>query len=805
MKASLQWLKEYVPIDVKPEELGHLLTMAGLEVEGMETIGAGFEQVIASRVLEVRPHPDADRLSVCMVETGKGVIQVVCGAPNVEAGVFAPLALPGAKLPGGGVIKKGRIRGEMSEGMLLAEDELGLTNDHGGIMILSGPLPSGVPLADVLSIPDTIFDLSITPNRPDCTCIIGIAREIAAVTGETLRLPEIVLNESESLPIYDLTNVSILDPQGCPRYTAGMIQGVKQGISPFWMRYRLYQSGVRSINNLVDVTNYVMLEMGQPLHAFDYHRLRENRIVVRRAEAGEEFSTLDGQNRKLSPDILMICDGEKPVALAGIMGGLNSEVVEETRDLLIESAFFDPVTIRRGSKFLGLSTEASYRFERGADINGTIRALKRAMSLISDLAGGRISRGIIDNFPGRTVLPSIPFRTEKANAALGISLNREKMKGILKSLEMEVEDLGENDLTVKPPSFRVDLQREVDLIEEVARLYGFDKIPVTYPSIRPSDEIESSELQLRDGIRPIMTGLGFSEIITYSFISPDSIDRMGAEENSDLKAFTVIMNPLSADQSVLRTSLIPGLLGVVRTNLNHGERNLKLFEWGKVFFQREKDKQPVEKLCLAAAMTGSYSGKKWYDQERPVDFYDIKGAVEVLLEEIGLSNLRFGGDEKPCAFDPEYSCGITFSDRIIGRLGKVSSRVIDAYDLREENIFVFELDIETVLSVQPIERGFKPFAKYPAVYRDLSILLDRSVESARIVDTIIRQGRGLTESVDIFDLYEGDKIAASEKAVALRICFRSESRTLGGDEINRLHDSIVEAIRLETGGRLRER
>ncbi len=803
MKASLQWLKEYVPIDVKPEELGDLLTMAGLEIEGMETIGEGFEQVIVSRILEVRRHPNADRLSLCMVDTGRDTIQVVCGAPNVEVGVFSPLALPGAKLPGGGVIKKGRIRGEMSEGMLLAEDELGLTGDHSGIMILPGALSSGTPLDSVLSVPDTVFEVSITPNRPDCTCIIGIAREIAAVTGQTLRLPEIVFKENETA-IDDLTNVSILDPQGCPRYTAGMIQGVKQGVSPFWMRYRLYHSGVRSINNLVDVTNYVMLEMGQPLHAFDYHRLRENRIVVRRAETGEEFTTLDGQNRKMSPDILMICDGERPVALAGIMGGLNSEVVEETRDLLIESAFFDPATIRRGSKFLGLSTEASYRFERGADVGGTTRALKRAMSLISDLAGGSISSGIIDNFPGRTASPTISFRTEKANAALGISLTREMMKGILKSLEMEVEDLGENSLTVKPPSFRVDLQREVDLIEEVARLYGFDNIPITFPSIRPSDEKEPPELQLRDSIRPIMTGLGFSEIITYSFISPDSIDRMGADKNSDLRALTVIMNPLSADQSVLRTSLIPGILGAVRTNFNRGERNLKLFEWGKLFFQKEKDKQPIENLRLTAVMTGAYEGKKWYNNERQVDFYDIKGAAEVLLEEMGLSDLHFGGDEKACAFDPEYSCEIAYEDKVVGRLGKLSSRVIDAYDLREENIFIFELDIETLLTVQGVERKFRPFAKYPAVFRDISILLDRRIESSRIVDAIIRQGRGLTESVDIFDLYEGNKIAASEKAVALRICYRSESRTLGGDEINRLHDSIVEAVRLETGGRLRE-
>ncbi len=802
MKASLNWLKEYVTIDAEPEELGHLLTMAGLEVEGMEAIGAGFDQVVVSRILEVQPHPNADRLCLCMVETGSDTIQVVCGAPNVEVGAFSPLALPGAKLPGG-VIKKGRIRGEMSEGMLLAEDELGLTSDHGGIMILSGILSSGAPLSTVLAVPDTVFDVSITPNRPDCACIIGIAREIAAVTGQMLKLPEIVFKE-EGPPVGDLAKIAIQDPQGCPRYVAGVIQGVKQGISPFWLRYRLHQAGIRSINNLVDVTNYVMLEMGQPLHAFDYHRLRENRVVVRRAEAGEEFTTLDGENRKMSQETLMICDGERPVALAGIMGGFNSEVVEETRDLLIESAFFDPVTIRRGSKFLGLSTEASYRFERGADIGGTKQALQRAISLISDLAGGKISSGVLDNFPGKITPPNIQFRVKKTNAALGISLSKEKMKELLKSLEMEVKDFRENDLTVTPPSFRVDILREVDLVEEVARLYGFDNIPVTYPRIRPSDEIEAPELRVRDKIRPIMTGLGFSEIITYSFISPDSADHLGADINSDLRSFTTVMNPLTVEQSVLRTSLLPGLLGAIGTNFNYGERNLKLFEWGKLFFQKEKNKQPIEKLCLTAVMTGAYRGKNWYGPERQVDFYDIKGAAEVLLNEIGLSNLHFGGDEKSCEFDPECSCGITFAGKMVGRLGRLSSQVMIAYDLKEENIFAFELDIETLLSVQPTEKQFRPFAKYPAVFRDISILLDRRIESSRIVDTINRHGRDLTESVDIFDLYEGNKIAASEKAVALRICYRSENRTLDGDEINRLHDSIIEAVRVDTGGRLRE-
>jgi len=397
MKLSLNWLKDYIDIEMPIDELSHLLTMAGLEVEGIEPVGQSLDDIIVAKLLDVEAHPKADRLSVCQIDNGKETVQVVCGAPNLEVGSLVPFIPAGKCLPNGMEIKESKLRGVMSKGMLLAEDEMGLTDDHTGIMILPSDFGPGTPLSS-FSFSDWVFDLSITPNRPDWTSVLGVAREISAITGQGLKRPEITITEG-STPINELTSVTIKDVTGCPRYAAGVIQNVALGPSPFWMRYRLFLSDIRSIDNIVDVTNYVLMEMGQPLHAFDFHRLRENRIEVRRAEDGETFSTLDGETRTLNNETLMICDGERAVALAGIMGGLNSEIFEGTKDILLESAFFDSVTIRRGSKRLGLSTEASYRFERGADIEGVTTALKRAMSLISDLAGGRIATGIIDNYP----------------------------------------------------------------------------------------------------------------------------------------------------------------------------------------------------------------------------------------------------------------------------------------------------------------------------------------------------------------------------------------------------------------------
>jgi phenylalanyl-tRNA synthetase beta chain len=681
-------------------------------------------------------------------------------------------------------------------------------------MILPPNLAPGTPLSSPssdlkpLELSDWVFDLSITPNRPDWTSVLGVAREIAAITGQTLKRPEIIIEE-EDAPISELARVTIDDPVGCPRYAAGVIQGVELGFSPFWMRRRLFLSGIRSINNIVDGTNYVLLEMGQPLHAFDYDRLRENRIIVRRAEKGETFITLDGETRSLPSESLMICDGERAVALAGIMGGLNSEITSDTGDVLLESAFFDPVTIRRCSKRLGLSTEASYRFERGIDIEGVTTALKRAMSLISHLAGGNIASGIIDIYPRQYTPPDIRLHIDKTNRLLGTSLSKDAVRGYLEALEMDVRDMNvsEDDrvrLVVSPPSFRVDITREADLIEEVARVFGYENIPVTYPSIRPGQIGDAPELALPGQIRQIMIGLGFTEIITYSFISPKSADMLGAEEASSLRKFVPILNPLAIDQSVMRTSLVPGILNTVGVNVAHYERDLRLFEWGKVFFQMGEDLQPDEKVLLTAVMTGLSQKKSWHCDERTLDFYDIKGALEALLAALGLKEITFNRETDLTAYDPECSAGVSCSGSAIGRVGQVSSKVMEAYGLEKANAFMFEIDIAALLKEIPATRRFQPFARFPAVYRDISLILNREVESASVIDIIKSKGAELIESVEIFDLYEGGKSDRSEKALAFRISYRSKDRTLDGAEVNHLHESIIDEIRLKTGGRLRE-
>jgi phenylalanyl-tRNA synthetase beta chain len=803
MKVSLNWLNEYVDIKLSPSDLGDTLTMAGLEVEGLESVGNNLESVVAARIEKVAPHPNADRLFLCFVDTGSGKSQVVCGAPNLHEGMLAPLALPGSRLPTGMTVEKSKIRGQISEGMLLAEDEMGLSDDHTGIMPLDDATPLGIPVSSVLSLPDWIFDIGITPNRGDCACVLGIAREIAAITGAELRFPDIFLHE-EGPAIDTLTSVTVEDPLGCPRYAAGLLQGITIGPSPFWIRYRLFQSGVRSISNIVDVTNYVMLELGQPLHAFDFNRLKENRIVVKRASEGDRFTTLDGQTRDLTSEMLMIGDAGGFVGVAGIMGGLNSEIFAGTEDVLLESAFFDPITIRRGAKRLSLSTEASYRFERGIDIEGVTRALRRSLSLMQRLAGGRLASGIIDNYPHPHKGPKILFRPERANHFLGTKLSGERMSEYFRALDMSVKEKNSGIIQVTPPSFRVDIEREVDLIEEVARLYGYDNIPVSSPSVRLSDAQDSPELGLRERIGSLACSFGFAEVITYSFVSPESLQSAGSVEARSEKPVVTIMNPLTTDQSVLRTSLVPGLLNTLKTNAVRGETNLRFFEWGKVFFQGKKDSLADERTWFAGAMSGAYRTKTWYCDDRLVDYYDAKGIIEGILKNLGVGDVSFTRGAPCPPYDPEISSRITASGTCVGYVGRVNKSVEKAFDLENSNTYLFDLDINAVLTALPQEKRFRPFARYPAVYRDISMVVNRTIESAKILALIRERGKDLVESVAIFDYYEGKKMNPNEKALGFRICYRSDEGTLEGARVNELHEKIIAAIRRETGGRLRE-
>ncbi len=803
MRVSINWLKDYVNIDISPHDLAERLTMAGLEVETLDPVGHSLQDIVAAKILSVTRHPDAERLFLCRVDAGHGEIPVVCSAPNLEEGTLVPMALPGTELPGGLKVKESWIRGERSEGMLLAEDEMGLTDDHTGLMILPSDLNPGDRVFHTLSLEDWALDVAITPNRPDCASVIGIAREIAAITGQKLKRPEIRVTTS-STPIEDLTQVTVDDPGGCPRYAAGIIRGVEPRPSPFWLRYRLHVSGMRAINNIVDVTNYVLLETGHPLHSFDYDRLKGNRIVVRRAEENEVFMTLDGQSHNLNAEMLMICDAERAVAVAGIMGGLNSEIFSGSTNVLVESAFFDPVTIRKGAKRLGMSTEASYRFERGVDIESVSIALERALMLMYQLGGGEIAKGFIDEYPKPYIPSVIKLRIDKANSLLGSSISCERAVKHLRALEMEVEKLDADILQVTPPTFRVDLTREVDLVEEVARMEGFDKISVTCPSIKPSDEVEPPEQVMVATLRETMVGLGFNEVINYSFVSPDTADLLIAGEESPLRSFVPILNPLTVDQSVMRTSLVPGVLETVRTNVAYGVKDLRLFEWGNVFIHTEADALPHEKPFLVAVMTGLFNQKQWYCEERSADFFDIKGIVEVLLKTLGFHGALFKRSEMPPYYNPENSSSIYLSDSVIGTVGQVLPKLMVDSDLETLTAYLFELDIRALLEQTPEPITFKPLPKFPAVFRDISLIVQRKVESSKIQEIVKREGGDLLESVHLYDLYEGGKIEKAEKAVTLRICYRSKEGTLEGKEINRLHEEIIQRIRREIGARLRE-
>jgi phenylalanyl-tRNA synthetase beta chain len=800
MKVSLNWIKQFVPIDLNPSEVAEMLTMAGLEVEGIEYRGRGLGDVIISKILDIMPHPKADRLSICQVSTGSREVSVVCGATNIEKGHVVALALPGTRLPDGTPIKETKIRGELSYGMLLAEDEMGLTDDHSGIMILPDDLSPGQSLPDIMALEDCMLDVAITPNRIDCASVVGIAREIGALTDTPIVMPEIHLEQGDA-PIEDLASVTVLDAHGCPRYAAGLVDQVKIGPSPFWMRYRLHVSGIRAINNVVDVTNYVLLELGQPLHAFDYHRLAGGTIVVQKAKNGQTFTTLDGQERDLDYQTLMICDGERAVALAGIMGGLNSEITQSSAVVLVESAYFDPITIRRSSKRLGLSTEASYRFERGIDIGGVDRALKRSLMLIAEVAGGKLARGIIDCYPEPWSAPRITVRVSRTNEILGTEIGREEIAHHLSSLGMAVRENDSNRMEVKPPSFRVDLTREADLIEEIARLVGYDTIPVTLPAIRSGQE-DTAVISLRDRIKALLVGAGFLELVTYSFISPKSVEMLGADEHSVLYSFVKLLNPLSIDQSVMRTSLMPGLLSSARLNAMRGQYNLRIFEWGKIFLQGDEE-LPHEKEFLAALLSGKVSSHQWYQAPREVDFFDIKGTAEHILEGLGIEEPSFVRNEPKEGIDPHEYAKILCSGSEVGTIGRASKDAMAGYEL-EGKTYLLELDIEALLPHVSWVRGFTPIAKYPSVRRDISIVVQRSTETATLIGIVKEMGKDLVESVAIFDVYEGKGIDSKEKAIAFRIHYRSKDKTLTDDEVNKVHEEVITEIRRRTGGRLRE-
>ncbi|MCX8117294.1 MAG: phenylalanine--tRNA ligase subunit beta [Desulfobacterota bacterium] len=793
MKVSLNWLRDYVDIRLDLKDLVHLLTMAGLEVESATPVGQGLEKVVVAEIEAIRKHPNADRLSLVRVRTSGERFSIVCGATNIREGQKVPLALVGARLPNGIEIRRSKIRGEVSEGMLCSEIELGLGEDATGIMILEPHLTPGVRLDEALGLSDTVLDLSITPNRPDCLCVIGIAREIAALTGERLRYPSLALPD-EGDEIHQKTSVTLLDPDLCPRYVARLIEGVTVGPSPRWMQSRLEKVGIRSINNVVDVTNYVMMEMGQPLHAFDFDLLEEGRIVVRRARQGETFVTLDGVKRSLDEEMLMICDGVKPVALAGVMGGLNSEIRPQTRTVLLESAYFHPANNRRTSKRLGLETEASYRFGRGVDYGGCLRAADRAASLIRQLSGGRVVEGALDVYPRPIRPPSISLSHSRVGRLLGIEISPRKIVAYLRNLEMDVQENGEGRWVVTPPTFRSDLEREVDLIEELARLDGYDKIPVTLPTGPPSSEEMSRQRVLEERAKDLLVQHGYHEVITYSFTSPSALDGLHLPSEDPRRRMVAILNPLTTEMSVLRTSLIPGLIETARYNLSHQNRNLKLFELKKIYLPQEGEKLPREVQFLAGLAMGMDRDPHWASTAREIDFYDLKGCIEDLCEFLQIQGVTFQKTEEIPYLHPGKASQILLRGEAIGVVGEIHPDTLRYYEI-PARAYLFEIDFEALVKGVTEKKKVQPLPRFPSVFRDLSLVVEEDLEVERVEQAIRSLQPPFIDEIRLFDLYRGAPIPQGKKSLTYRLRYQASDRTLTDEEVNRVHEQVIQRLR----------
>ena len=806
MKITYQWLKRYVDFDWSPGELADRLTMLGLEVEASERVGQSYDGVLVAEVLERAPHPNADRLLVCRINDGQGVRRIVCGADNFSAGDRVPLVLPGYALPTregekSRPIKAGKIRGEVSEGMLCSGQELGLSDDGEGLLLLDADATPGQNLGDYLGTDeaDTLYDLEITPNRPDWNGVLGIAREVAALANLELRCPAVELQESGS-PCAGRIRIRLEDPERCPRYSARLIERVAVGPSPAWLSNLLSKLGLRSINNVVDVTNFVMMEIGQPLHAFDCRSLARNEdgtatVVVRRAHEGETFTSLDGQEHRLNGSEIMIADEQKAVALGGVMGGLNSEITPETTEVLLESACFAPGNIRATSKRLNLRTDASYRFERGVDAQTVDWASRRAAALICETTGGQLRSGAVDAWPEPPEPRRVSLRFERTDRLLGIRIPPEEQLAFLERLGLSRRSRTETAGKFAIPSHRDDLKREADLIEEVARLYGVDRIPATPPRGGTGTHAYDRQHDVLAQARSLLTGMGLHEIQGQTLVSQAAVGV------SKLTQKAALENALSADMDTLRPSLLPGLLSALSYNAHHHVGSAALFEAGTVFPVR--DERIVEARRLALALTGDRFAPSWTNGANPGDYdvFDLKGRLEVLLESLRIQGLQWqNAGAADSLFQEEGR--LTLGKQIVGRFGQLQSDLAAQLDLKKA-VLLAELDWDLILARQAAPRPFKPLPVFPAVRRDVALLVDESVNHRDILK-IVRQAKpNFLQNVEIFDVFRGRGIPQGKKSLAYALVYRHPERTLTDEEVSSAHFGIVERLEKKTGARIR--
>jgi phenylalanyl-tRNA synthetase beta chain len=809
VKVPLSWLKEYVDIVVPVKELAHRITMAGTEVAEVATIG-GWKDCFVGYVTGVEQHPNADRLTLCTVDIGSERVQVVCGAPNVAAKQKIAFAKVGAGLfnaHSGKVeaLKAARIRGVVSEGMICSERELGTGDDHTGILVLPDDAPVGTPLSDYLG--DYILDLEVTPNRPDCLSMLGVAHEAATLTGATVREPDCSYPE-EGPPIETAASVEIADPDLCHRYTASMITGIKVGPSPRWLQDRLLKAGMRPINNVVDITNYVMLEYNQPLHAFDFDTLREGKVVVRRARPGEVLVSLDGVERSLSPSMLVIADARDAAALGGVIGSAHTEMTETTTTVLLESATFSPVNNRRTAQALRISTEASTRFEKGLRPELAPIALRRATQLIHQIAGGVVFRGILDVFPARDqyAVPTLTLTMGRLRKVLGIDLPIKRVEQALVSLGFLCDSLNGNALRVTVPYWRSDINIEDDLVEEVARVIGYEEIPTTMLST-PIPQYQPDPMQeLKENVKDLLAACEMQEVITYSLTSLEGLQKVKALDSGVMPL--KLANPMSDQQQYLRTTLRNSLLSTLAANRLHDQGPLAIFELGRIYLPRERDSQesgglPEEREVAAGVLAGPQwdALKLSPGEEGHLGFYDAKGVVEKVLEELGVTAIYEPAQDP--ALHPGKCARVVAGDATLGVIGEIHPVVVEAFEIERGPVALFELDVENLLAATSQDvRRYSPVSRFPSATRDLSLVLDLNVPAARVQEVIMRQR--LVDRVALFDVYSGKNVPAGKRSLAYHVYFQAPDRTLTTEEVNRASQNVLKALEREVGAELRE-
>ncbi|MCE5316836.1 MAG: phenylalanine--tRNA ligase subunit beta [Parachlamydia sp.] len=784
MKIPLSWLKEYLDINLPAAQISKMLTAAGIEVEGLESTSLGFDKVVVGRVVAVEKHPNADKLCVAQVSDGTGTFQVVCGAPNCRAGMKTAFAVVGATLTDEKgqkfAVKKAKLRGVESSGMLCSEKELGVGQESDGIMEFADQIQEGADVASIYS--DTIFDISLTPNLGHCSSVLGIARELSTITGLPLVPPKIKCEESGE-KITSQVNVTVQDGKGCPRYASRLVRDVAVGPSPGWLKKRLEDCGLRSVNNIVDVTNYVLLEIGHPLHAFDFDKLGGHQIIVRRARAGEALATLDGKERQLAESDLLICDKDKPVAIAGVMGGSNTEVTEATRHVLLEAAYFDPKAIRKTSKLLGLQTDASKRFERGTDPNILAEVLDRAAVMIQEVAGGKIAEGIIDCKEQEFPEQELSCRLDRLNHLLGTHLSLSEVEEIFRRLHFGCHWNGRDAFVIRVPTYRADVREEIDLVEEVARTYGYDNISAATPRYQTSQLPHAPLYLFEKEARERLLAEGLQEFLTCDLIGPTLLNLVG----NALMPPIVVLNPTSMEQSLLRTSLLPGLLQVVKYNVDHQRSDISGFEIGRIHFK--KDEQYLEQSVAAIILTGKEAPHHWDQKAQDVDFYDLKGIVENLLEELGIEGWTFQPIQLPI-FHPGRQAAVKVGELELGSIGEVHPSIQRRLDV-PNRLYFAEINLHDLLKVRKQEWKMADLPLYPGSDRDWTITLEDALSVQSILDFFHAQPSKLLQQVSLIDLYRSDRLGEGRKNVTFRFFYRSPDRTVEQEEVEREHLSLV--------------